>query len=73
MTTSQPPALFGLKNLGVNLVSLEPGARSSMRHWHTRQDEFVYVIGASYPDVDPAMHSESGAMKFTRKDGRSFE
>lgn len=35
---------FGLKNFGVNLVRLPPGAASSLRHWHTRQDEFVYVI-----------------------------
>jgi uncharacterized cupin superfamily protein len=34
----------GLKNFGVNLVSLEPGSRSALRHWHTRQDEFIYVI-----------------------------
>jgi len=35
---------FGLKNFGVNLTRLEPGAMSSMRHWHTRQDEFVYML-----------------------------
>ncbi|GAB4149618.1 MAG: cupin domain-containing protein [Cyanobacteria bacterium J069] len=34
----------GLKNFGVNLVTLEPGARSALRHWHQRQDEFVYVL-----------------------------
>lgn len=35
---------LGLKNFGVNHVRLPPGARSSLRHWHARQDEFVYVI-----------------------------
>lgn len=35
---------LGLKNFGVNLCTLQPGAASSMRHWHTRQDEFVYVL-----------------------------
>jgi len=35
---------FGLKNFGVNLTRLEPGAESALRHWHTRQDEFVYVL-----------------------------
>ena len=35
---------IGLKNFGVNLVRLPPGAMSAMRHWHTRQDEFVYVL-----------------------------
>lgn len=36
--------LFGLKNFGVNLVDLEPGSWSSQRHWHTHEDEFVYVV-----------------------------
>ncbi|BAY10954.1 cupin domain-containing protein [Calothrix sp. NIES-2098] len=34
----------GLKNFGVNLVTMAPGSRSSLRHWHTRQDEFIYII-----------------------------
>jgi uncharacterized cupin superfamily protein len=34
----------GLKNFGVNLVRLPPKALSAIRHWHTRQDEFVYVL-----------------------------
>ena len=34
----------GLKNFGVNLTRLEPGAASALRHWHERQDEFVYVL-----------------------------
>ncbi|MBE9199953.1 MULTISPECIES: cupin domain-containing protein [unclassified Nodularia (in: cyanobacteria)] len=34
----------GLKNFGVNLVTLAPGSCSALRHWHTRQDEFIYVI-----------------------------
>ena len=34
----------GLSNFGVNLVTLEPGAESAMRHAHAKQDEFVYVI-----------------------------
>jgi len=34
----------GLRNFGVNLTRLEPGAESSMRHWHTKQDEFIYVM-----------------------------
>ena len=35
---------LGLQTFGVNLVRLEPGAMSSVRHWHTRQDEFIYVL-----------------------------
>lgn len=34
----------GLKNFGVNWVSLEPGSRSALRHWHNLQDEFIYII-----------------------------
>ena len=34
----------GLSNFGVNLVKLEPGSWSSIRHWHSHQDEFIYII-----------------------------
>ena len=34
----------GLTQYGVNLLTLPPGAWSSQRHWHSRQDEFVYVL-----------------------------
>ncbi|MES2353512.1 MAG: cupin domain-containing protein [Pseudomonadota bacterium] len=35
---------LGLKNFGVNLSTLLPGAQSSIRHWHSKQDEFIYVV-----------------------------
>ena len=35
---------FGLTDYGVNLVTLPPGTASSQRHWHSREDEFVYVL-----------------------------
>ena len=34
----------GLTQFGVNLCRLPPGAWSSQRHWHTGEDEFVYVL-----------------------------
>jgi uncharacterized cupin superfamily protein len=34
----------GLTKFGVNLVTLGPGAQSALRHWHTLEDEFVYVL-----------------------------
>ena len=34
----------GLTRFGVNLVTLGPGGQSALRHWHTREDEFVYVL-----------------------------
>ncbi len=35
---------LGLSNFGVNLTRLAPGASSALRHWHSRQDEFVYIV-----------------------------
>jgi uncharacterized cupin superfamily protein len=37
-------AAFGLTQFGVNLVELEPGAWSSQRHWHSAEDELIYVL-----------------------------
>ena len=34
----------GLTKFGVNLVTLGPGGQSALRHWHTLDDEFVYVL-----------------------------
>ncbi|MGY6661083.1 MAG: cupin domain-containing protein [Glycocaulis sp.] len=34
----------GLTDFGVNLMRLPPGGWSSQRHWHTHEDEFVYVL-----------------------------
>ena len=35
---------LGLTRIGINLTTLLPGKESSMRHWHTHEDEFVYVL-----------------------------
>ena len=34
----------GLTRFGVNLVTLAPGGQSALRHWHTLEDEFVYML-----------------------------
>lgn len=34
----------GLTDFGVNLVRLPPGKWASQRHWHTEEDEFVWVL-----------------------------
>jgi uncharacterized cupin superfamily protein len=34
----------GLTEFGVNLLTLPPGAWSSQRHWHSHDDEFVFVV-----------------------------
>jgi uncharacterized cupin superfamily protein len=35
---------LGLQNFGVNLVHMPAGSESALRHWHTREDEFVMVL-----------------------------
>jgi len=50
--------LFGLTNFGVNLTRLEPNAVSALRHAHSKQDEFVYILQGR-----PVLHSDAG---FTR-------
>ena len=35
---------FGLTQFGVNLVVLGPGGQSALRHWHTHEDEFLYLL-----------------------------
>ena len=35
---------FELTQFGINLETLKPGAESALRHWHTLEDEFVYVL-----------------------------
>ena len=34
----------GLRDFGANLMTLPPGGWSSQRHWHSHEDEFVYVL-----------------------------
>jgi uncharacterized cupin superfamily protein len=47
--------LFGLTNFGVNLTRLAPNAVSALRHAHTRQDEFVYILQGC-----PTLHTDEG-------------
>jgi uncharacterized cupin superfamily protein len=35
---------LGLKSIGINQTTLPPGKESSMRHWHTHEEEFIYVL-----------------------------
>src|SRR5689334_3392607 len=36
--------VFGLTKIGVNLTTLPPGKESSMRHFHTLEDELIFVV-----------------------------
>jgi uncharacterized cupin superfamily protein len=35
---------LGLKNFGVNLTTIPAGATSALRHWHSHEDEFIYMV-----------------------------
>jgi uncharacterized cupin superfamily protein len=48
----------GLTQFGVNLVTLQPGAMSSMRHWHLNEDEFVMVTAGRCTMVTDAGETE---------------
>lgn len=50
----------GLTQFGVNLVTLEPGAMSSLRHWHMAEDEFVMVTEGTCTMVTDAGETEMG-------------
>lgn len=47
--------VFGLLNFGVNLTRLAPQAVSSLRHAHSLQDEFVYILQGH-----PTLHTDAG-------------
>ncbi len=42
----------GLTQFGVNRVVLQPGAMSSLRHWHEKQDEFLVVTEGTPTLID---------------------
>ncbi len=44
----------GLTQFGVNLMRIEPGAWASQRHWHSHEDEFVYVLEGELVLVEDA-------------------
>lgn len=52
--------VFGLTNFGVNLTRLAPNAVSALRHAHTRQDEFVYVLQGW-----PTLHTDEGRARLS--------
>jgi uncharacterized cupin superfamily protein len=51
----------GLTKFGVNLVTLGPGGQSALRHWHTLEDEFVYVLSGEVVLVSNAGEQTLGA------------
>lgn len=51
---------FGIKNFGVNLTRLQPGAITALRHSHAVQDEFVYVL-----EGHPTLHHNDGSTELS--------
>jgi uncharacterized cupin superfamily protein len=52
--------LFGLTNFGVNLTRILPGGASALRHAHSRQDEFIYILQGN-----PVLITDSGETQLT--------
>lgn len=44
----------GLTQFGAFVETLEPGARSSDRHWHEEEDEFLYMLEGEATVVEDA-------------------
>jgi uncharacterized cupin superfamily protein len=42
----------GLKQFGVNYLTLQPGGASSLRHWHEGEDEFVLALSGELTLID---------------------
>lgn len=51
---------FRLSNFGVNLTTLAPGGSSALRHAHTRQDEFVYILSGT-----ATLHTNEGRLQLS--------
>jgi len=49
---------FGLANFGVNLTRLLPGSESALRHAHSMQDEFVYILSGQ-----PTLITDAGEVR----------
>lgn len=47
--------LFGLKNFGVNLTTLNPGGESALLHRHSKQDEMIYIL-----EGEPTLVTDKG-------------
>lgn len=58
---------LGLTQFGVNLVILDPGMQSSLRHWHLAEDEFVFVLSGEVVLID-----ENGEHRLAEEDFVAF-
>lgn len=68
----------GLTQFGVNLVTLQAGAISSLRHWHLNEDEFVMITAGSctmITDAGPQVMQVGDCAAFAagRANGHHFQ
>ena len=68
----------GLSQFGVNLCTLPPGTWSSQRHWHTLEDELIYVISGEVVLVTDSGEEilkagDSAGFKAGVRDGHTFQ
>ena len=68
----------GLTQFGVNLLTLSPGSWSSQRHWHSHEDEFVYVLEGEVVLVtdageDTLRPGDAAGFKAGERDGHHFQ
>jgi uncharacterized cupin superfamily protein len=57
-----------LTQFGANLVRLPPGKWSSQRHWHTDEDEFVWMLEGEVTLVEDPLAEDGGAKVLTAGD-----
>lgn len=67
-----------LTQFGVNLLTLDPGVWSSQRHWHEKEDEFIYVLDGEVVLVtdagDEVMRAgDSAGFKAGARDGHMLQ
>lgn len=48
----------GLSQFGANMIILAPNAKSSLRHWHLNEDEFVMVTKGTVTLIDDTGEDE---------------
>jgi len=58
----------GLTQFGVNLLTLPPGAWSAQRHWHSHEDEFIYVL-----EGEVVLVTDAGENVLRRGDAAGFK
>ena len=67
---------FGLETFGVNLVRLAPGCVSSVRHHHSTEDEFVYILSGTatlVTDTDELLLGPGMCAGFKAGSGQSHQ